>query len=141
MSAASQPAVDVVLAARPGPEDDIARVGYTQAAVDLLRELWALHGPLMFHQSGGCCDGSAPMCFPAGEFRTGDADVLLGTAVLSDEYGAELGELELWISREQFAAWRHTRLTIDAVPGRGSGFSVETPTGKRFLTRSDLCTT
>lgn len=131
--------IDVVLEARPGPEDDVARVGYTQAAVDLLRELWAVHGALMFHQSGGCCDGSAPMCFPAGEFRTGDADVLLGTAVLDDGSGAELGELELWISREQFGAWRHTRLIIDAVPGRGSGFSLEAPAGRRFLTRSDLC--
>lgn len=130
---------DVVLEARPGPEDDVARVAYTQAAVELLRELWAVHGPLMFHQSGGCCDGSAPMCFPVGEFRTGDADVLLGTAVLDDAAGTGIGELELWISREQFAAWRHTRLIIDAVPGRGSGFSLETPTGKRFLTRSDLC--
>ncbi len=130
---------EVALQTRPGPEDDTARVGYTPAAVDLLRELWAQHGPLMFHQSGGCCDGSAPMCFPAGEFRTGDADVLLGTARLTDEAGDELGDLELWISREQFGAWKHTRLLIDAVPGRGSGFSLEAPTGRRFLTRSDLC--
>ena len=129
---------DVALQARPGPEDDVARVGYTQAAVELLRELWGVHGPLMLHQSGGCCDGSAPMCFPVGEFRTGGADVLLGTATLDDASGEELGELELWISREQFGAWKHTRLLIDAVPGRGSGFSLEAPLGRRFLTRSDL---
>ena len=130
---------DVALQARPGLEDDVARVGYTQAAVELLRELWGVHGPLMLHQSGGCCDGSAPMCFPVGEFRTGDADVLLGTATLDDASGEELGELELWISREQFGAWKHTRLLIDAVPGRGAGFSLEAPLGRRFLTRSDLC--
>ena len=130
---------DVALQARPGPEDDVARVGYTQAAVELLRELWGVHGPLMLHQSGGCCDGSAPMCFPVGEFRTGGADVLLGTATLDDASGEELGELELWISREQFGAWKHTRLLIDAVPGRGAGFSLEAPLGRRFLTRSDLC--
>ena len=134
----AQDETDVALQARPGPEDDVARVGYTQAAVELLRELWGVHGPLMLHQSGGCCDGSAPMCFPVGEFRTGDADVLLGTATLDDASGEELGELELWISREQFGAWKHTRLLIDAVPGRGSGFSVEAPEGKRFLIRSRL---
>lgn len=130
---------DVVLEATAGPEDDVVRVAYTAAAVDLLRELWHRHGPLMFHQSGGCCDGSAPMCFPAGEFRTGDADVLLGTAELTDDDGAALGPLELYISREQFNVWKHTRLTIDAVKGRGSGFSLEAPTGRRFLVRSELC--
>lgn len=137
MGAQDEP--DVALQARPGPEDDVARVGYTQAAVELLRELWGVHGPLMLHQSGGCCDGSAPMCFPVGEFRTGGADVLLGTATLDDASGEELGELELWISREQFGAWKHTRLLIDSVAGRGSGFSLEAPLGRRFLTRSDLC--
>ena len=135
----AQDETDVALQARPGPEDDVARVGYTQAAVELLRELWGVHGPLMLHQSGGCCDGSAPMCFPVGEFRTGGADVLLGTATLDDASGEELGELELWISREQFGAWKHTRLLIDAGPGRGSGFSLEAPLGRRVLTRSDLC--
>ena len=93
----------------------------------------------MFHQSGGCCDGSAPMCFPAGEFRTGDSDVLLGTARLTAADSSELGPVDFWISAEQFEAWRRTRLVIDAVPGRGSGFSLETPTGRRFLTRSELC--
>ena len=89
--------------------------------------------------AGGCCDGSAPMCFPAGEFRTGDSDVLLGTARLTAADSSELGPVDFWISAEQFEAWRRTRLVIDAVPGRGSGFSLETPTGRRFLTRSELC--
>ena len=106
-----------------------------------MRELWGQHGTLMFHQSGGCCDGSAPMCFPAGEFRTGDADALLGVAQLTTEDGEVLGPLEFWISTEQFELWRHTRLIIDAVPGRGGGFSLEAPTGRRFLTRSYICDT
>ena len=132
--------IEVALEATPAvPGENASRVGFTAAAVELLRELWETHGPLMFHQSGGCCDGSAPMCFPAGEFRTGDSDVLLGTAHLTAADGGALGELEFWISAEQFEAWRRTRLVIDAVPGRGSGFSLETPTGRRFLTRSELC--
>ena len=132
--------IDVALEAAPAvPGETASRVGFTAAALDLARELWREHGPLMFHQSGGCCDGSAPMCFPAGEFRTGNADVLLGTAHLTTAEGDELGPVEFWISAEQFEAWRRTRLVIDAVPGRGSGFSLETPTGHRFLTRSELC--
>ena len=128
------------LEARPEmPGETVSRVAMTPAALELIRRLLPIHGPLMFHQSGGCCDGSAPMCFPVGEFRTGDADVLLGTATLDDASGEELGELELWISREQFGAWKHTRLLIDSVAGRGSGFSLEAPLGRRFLTRSDLC--
>lgn len=115
-----------------------SRVGLTQAAVELLQELSARNGPLMFHQSGGCCDGSAPMCYPAGEFLTGDADVLLGTFDLPAGGGADASELEFWMSREQFRYWEHTRLTVDVVPGRGSGFSLEGPTGKRFLIRSTL---
>ena len=130
----------VVLEAAPAVAGETgSRVGFTRPAVELLRQLWQEHGALMFHQSGGCCDGSAPMCFPAGEFRTGGADALLGIAELTDDSGAPLGSLEFWISAEQFALWRHTRLVIDAVPGRGSGFSLEAPTGRRFLTRSDLC--
>ncbi|KHE74602.1 UDP-glucose 4-epimerase [Kocuria marina] len=121
------------------PGETTSRVGFTGPAVALLQELWEQHGPLMFHQSGGCCDGSSPMCFPAGEFRTGAADVLLGTARLPSASGGELGDLEFWISAEQFEYWRHTRLVIDAVPGRGGGFSLEAPTGRRFLTRSELC--
>jgi uncharacterized protein len=115
------------------PGEDFSRVALTPDAVELLCKLWDIHGPLMFHQSGGCCDGSSPMCYPAGEFITGDSDVLLG---IFDLPGA--GAVEFWMSREQFAYWKHTHLTVDVVPGRGSGFSVEAPEGKRFLIRSRL---
>ncbi|GGC79786.1 hypothetical protein GCM10011512_03030 [Tersicoccus solisilvae] len=118
------------------------RVALSPAAIALLQRLWAQHGPLMFHQSGGCCDGSSPMCYPAGEFLTGDADVLLGVFDLpagdASSDGGALGELEFWMSVEQFSYWRHTRLLVDVVDGRGSGFSVEAPEGKRFLIRSTL---
>ncbi|MET9831589.1 DUF779 domain-containing protein [Streptomyces sp. NPDC006385] len=112
--------------------EEIPRVELTPAAADLLRRLRATHGPLMFHQSGGCCDGSAPMCYPEGEFRTGDADVLL--AELAVEGVPE--PVTFWMSRSQYAVWRHTRLIVDVVEGRGSGFSLEAPAGVRFLTRS-----
>ncbi|MFI6578483.1 DUF779 domain-containing protein [Nocardiopsis sp. NPDC050513] len=111
------------------------RVAVTDAAAALLRDLRAEHGPLMFHQSGGCCDGSSPMCYPAGEFRTGAADVHLGDL---DVGGPE--PVPVWMSRAQFELWRHTHLTIDVVPGRGAGFSLEAPTGRRFLVRSRLMT-
>ena len=111
------------------------RVGVTERAAELLRTLYAEHGPLMFHQSGGCCDGSSPMCYPAGEFLTGSADVRLGDLTVP---GAE--PVPVWMSKEQFAHWSHTHLTIDVVPGRGSGFSLEAPTGNRFLIRSRLLT-
>ena len=132
------------------PGEDFSRVALTAEAVQLLRKLWLQHGPLMFHQSGGCCDGSSPMCYPAGEFITGDSDVLLGLfdlsgagtggGVTSDPPGgAGRGQpLEFWMSREQFSYWSHTHLTGDVVQGRGSGFSVESPEGKRFLIRSTL---
>jgi uncharacterized protein (DUF779 family) len=115
------------------PGEDFSRVALTAPAVILLTRLWDLHGPLMFHQSGGCCDGSSPMCYPAGEFLTAGADVLLGVFELPG-----CGPLDFWMSREQFAYWRHTRLTVDVVDGRGSGFSLEAPEGKRFLIRSTL---
>ncbi|OMH34262.1 DUF779 domain-containing protein [Tersicoccus sp. Bi-70] len=115
-----------------------SRVALAPAAIALLQRLWDQHGPLMFHQSGGCCDGSSPMCYPAGEFLTGDADVLLGVFDLPGTDGASLGGLEFWMSAEQFGYWRHTRLLVDVVDGRGSGFSVEAPEGKRFLIRSTL---
>ena len=118
------------------PGEGFSRVALTPAAVQLLRKLWLQHGPLMFHQSGGCCDGSSPMCYPAGDFITGEADVLLGRFDLSE--GIEPQALEFWMSREQFSYWSHTHLTVDVVPGRGSGFSVEAPEGKRFLIRSTL---
>ncbi|MFG3281439.1 DUF779 domain-containing protein [Streptomyces sp. NPDC048111] len=123
----------------PPPEPPAATtpppaVELTAAAGELLRALSATHGPLMFHQSGGCCDGSAPMCYPAGEFRTGGSDVLL--ASLAVEGVAE--PVPFWMSRSQYERWRHTRLTVDVVPGRGSGFSLEAPEGVRFLIRSHL---
>ncbi|HEX8489168.1 MAG TPA: DUF779 domain-containing protein [Propionibacteriaceae bacterium] len=109
------------------------RVAVTEEAARLLRDLWRDHGPLMFHQSGGCCDGSSPMCFPDGEFITGDSDIQLGDLDL----GAGQ-RVPVWMSREQFALWSHTHITIDLVPGRGAGFSLEAPTGQRFLIRSKL---
>ncbi|BCW20064.1 hypothetical protein NtRootA9_27720 [Arthrobacter sp. NtRootA9] len=129
-------APDSLAAAVTLPGEDFSRVALTAAAADLLRVLWRRHGPLMFHQSGGCCDGSAPMCYPAGDFQTGDSDILLGLFDLSE--GLEPQPLEFWMSRGQFAYWSHTHLTVDVVAGRGSGFSVEAPEGKRFLIRSTL---
>ncbi|WP_168915643.1 DUF779 domain-containing protein [Microcella flavibacter] len=114
-----------------------SRVALSDAAVALLRRLQGIHGPLMFHQSGGCCDGSSPMCFPAGDFMTSAQDVLLGRFDLA-EAGEDPQPLEFWMSSEQFAYWSHTHLTVDVVPGRGSGFSVEAPEGVRFLIRSRL---
>jgi uncharacterized protein (DUF779 family) len=113
----------------------VERVAVTDAAAALLRELRAEHGPLMFHQSGGCCDGSSPMCYPAGEFRTGASDVRLGDL----DVGAP-EPVPVWMSRAQFELWSHTHLTIDVVRGRGAGFSLEAPTGNRFLIRSRLMT-
>jgi len=112
------------------------RVDVTPVAADLLRKLTAMHGPLMFHQSGGCCDGSSPMCYPVGEFRVGSSDVLIGELVVD---GIE-APIRVWMSLEQFEYWKHTHLTIDAVPGRGGGFSLETPEGLRFLIRSRIYT-
>ncbi|WP_183540950.1 DUF779 domain-containing protein [Microbispora sp. NBRC 16548] len=114
----------------------MSRVDLTPAAADLIRRLRAAHGPLMFHQSGGCCDGSAPMCYPEGEFRTGSSDVLLASLTVEgvDE------PVTFWMSASQFERWRHTHLTVDVVPGRGSGFSLEAPEGVRFLIRSRLLT-
>ena len=110
------------------------RIETAPAADDLLRKLTSIHGPLMFHQSGGCCDGSAPMCYTAGEFRVGGADVLLGELFIRDIEAP----IKVWISLEQFEYWKHTHITIDVVPGRGGGFSLETPEGLRFIIRSRL---
>ena len=104
----------------------VTRVSITPAAAQWVEQLRAQHGPLMFHQSGGCCDGSSPMCYAAGEFRVGASDRLLG----------EIADSPFWMSAAQFEYWRHTHLIIDVVPGRGSGFSLEAPEGVRFLTRS-----
>ncbi|GLJ62416.1 MULTISPECIES: DUF779 domain-containing protein [Microbacterium] len=115
--------------------EELSRVAVTEAAAALLRTLTAQHGPLMFHQSGGCCDGSSPMCYPVGMYLTGTGDVLLGTidAGLDDP-------IEVYMSESQFEYWKYTHLTIDVVPGRGGGFSVESPTGMRFLIRSRMLT-
>jgi uncharacterized protein len=106
----------------------VDQVVATGAALALIERLAALHGPLMFHQSGGCCDGSAPMCYPAGELQVGDSDRLLGC----------IGGMPFYISAAQFEYWRHTQLIIDVVPGRGGMFSLEGREGVRFLTRSRL---
>ena len=106
----------------------VERVAVTASAEAMLTQLEAMHGPLVFHQSGGCCDGSSPMCFPRSEFKLGQRDVYLGT----------IANTPFYIGGEQYEYWKHTQLTIDVVPGRGSGFSVESPEGVRFLTRSRL---
>lgn len=110
-------------------------VDVTPAATALLRDLTERHGPVMFHQSGGCCDGSAPMCYPDGDFLVGDVDVHIGDL----DIGLERA-VPVWMSQSQFAYWSHTHLTIDVVPGRGAGFSLEAPHGVRFLIRSRLLT-
>jgi uncharacterized protein (DUF779 family) len=142
MSDLISPAADAVGAAAVEasitiPGETRSRVALTRATVDLLRSLWDEHGPLMFHQSGGCCDGSSPMCFPAGEFITSDQDVLLGRLDVSAEGEAER-VIDFWISAEQFEYWSHTALLIDTVKGRGGGFSAEAPRGVRFIIRSEL---
>ena len=111
------------------------RVDVTGEAAELLRRLTEQHGPVMFHQSGGCCDGSSPMCYPDGDFLLGEADVHLGDL----DIGLER-PVPVWMSKAQFAYWQHTHLTIDVVAGRGAGFSLEAPTGTRFLIRSRLLT-
>ena len=112
------------------------RVTLTPAAAELLVKLTAIHGPLMFHQSGGCCDGSAPMCYPDGDFKLGDSDVHLGDLTVP---GLE-APVGFHMSESQYRYWKHTHLTVDVVKGRGSGFSVEAPEGVRFLIRSRLFT-
>ena len=108
----------------------VERVLATEAALMLIEALSARHGPLMLHQSGGCCDGSAPLCYPLGEFRVGQSDVKLG----------EIGGCPFYMSESQFEYWQHTQLTINVVKGRGAGFSLEAPEGVRFLTRSRVFT-
>ena len=108
----------------------VARVVASDVALALIEELKARHGPLMFHQSGGCCDGSSPMCYPRDDFHVGSQDVLLG----------EIGGCPFYIGRAQYGYWQHTQLIIDVVPGRGGMFSLEGPEGLRFLTRSRLFT-
>ncbi|WP_145139165.1 DUF779 domain-containing protein [Roseomonas gilardii] len=105
------------------------RVRATPAALELLAEIQADHGPVLFHQSGGCCDGSSPMCYPQGDFVIGERDVLLG----------EIGGAPFYIGAAQYEAWKHTDLLIDVVPGRGGMFSLDNGREKRFLVRSS-CT-
>jgi uncharacterized protein len=124
----------------PPSPGSVERVAVTEAAAAMLTQLRAQHGELMFHQSGGCCDGSSPMCYPDGDFLTGDADVHLGDLRVGGVGGAGDGgepfRVPVWMSRSQFEYWKHTHLTIDVVPGRGAGFSLEAPEGVRFLIRS-----
>ncbi|MEY2900872.1 MAG: hypothetical protein RL247_1038 [Actinomycetota bacterium] len=118
-------------------EQATSRVEFSDEAIELLKKLKAIHGGgFMFHQSGGCCDGSAPMCYTAGEFRVGGQDVLMAEI----EVEGFDQPIPFYMSKEQFEYWKHTHLTIDAVDGRGSGFSLEAPEGKRFLTRSRVFT-
>lgn len=111
-------------------EERVLRVIATDAALALIDKLKARHGDLMFHQSGGCCDGSAPMCFQLGEFRIGGSDVFMG----------EIGGSPFYMGEQQFEYWRHTQLIIDVAKGRGASFSLEIPEGVRFITRSRLFT-
>ncbi|EYD75993.1 hypothetical protein Rumeso_02422 [Rubellimicrobium mesophilum DSM 19309] len=109
--------------------ETLDKVTATPEALALLAEIVADHGPVLFHQSGGCCDGSSPMCYPQGEFIVGDLDVKLG----------EIGGMPVYISSSQYEAWKHTDLVIDVVPGRGGMFSLDNGREKRFLTRSTIC--
>jgi uncharacterized protein len=110
--------------------EPLQKVSATSAAKQLLAEIIADHGPVLFHQSGGCCDGSSPMCYPRGEYIVGDHDVLLGW----------IEGAPFYISSSQYEVWKHTDLIIDVVPGRGGMFSLDNGREKRFLTRSKVCT-
>lgn len=107
----------------------LGKVSATPEARTFLAEIIADHGPVLFHQSGGCCDGSSPMCYPQSDFIVGDNDVMLG----------EIGETPVYISASQYEVWKHTDLIIDVVPGRGGMFSLDNGRERRFLTRSTVC--
>jgi len=107
---------------------EVARVHVTDEAKKVIETLRAKHGELMFHQSGGCCDGSSPMCYAKGEFIVGRADVWLG----------QIDGCDFYIAKDQFETWQHTELTIDVTPGRGASFSLEIPLGVRFVTKSKM---
>ena len=111
--------------------NDTARVRATPAALELIEEIRKDHPDILFHQSGGCCDGSSPMCYPASDFRVGDRDVRLG----------DVGGVPVFISASQFEAWKHTQLILDVVPGRGGMFSLDNGRERRFLTRSRVFST
>lgn len=121
---AAEPAAD----AAPEPQHEPKRVEVTAEARELISQLREMHGDLMFHQSGGCCDGSSPMCYQDGEFKVGGSDVLLG----------EVAGCPFYMGAAQWKLWKHTRLILDVVDGRGGGFSLEAPEGKRFLIRSEV---
>lgn len=106
------------------------RVLATAKAAELIDTLKQMHGPLMFHQSGGCCDGSQPMCFAAGEFKTGSSDICLG----------QIEDCKFYMHTDQFEYWKHTQLLVDVTPGRGSSFSLEIPLGVRFFIQSKIFT-
>lgn len=106
------------------------RIKITPEAEEVVKQLKERYGSLMFHQSGGCCDGSSPMCFEKGEFKVGSNDVCLGT----------IADSEFWMSNDQFEYWKHTQLTVDITKGRGSSFSLEIPLGIRFVIKSRLYT-
>lgn len=106
------------------------RVSVTPEAIEVINELKDRYGDLMFHQSGGCCDGSQPMCYEKGDFKIGTSDVCLG----------EIEGCEFWMSKDQFEYWKHTKLTMHITNGRGSSFSLEIPLGKRFIIQSRLFT-
>lgn len=108
----------------------IKRILATPAALELIQRLKDTHGPLMFHQSGGCCDGSQPMCYPEGEFKIGGNDICLG----------EIAGCKFYMHGDQFEYWKHTQLTLDVTPGRGSSFSLEIPLGLRFFIQSKVFT-
>ena len=110
-------------------KESLQKVTATPAARQLLAEIIADHGPVLFHQSGGCCDGSSPMCYPKGDYIVGDQDVLMGW----------INDTPFYISASQYEVWKHTDLTIDVVPGRGGMFSLDNGREKRFLTRSTVC--
>lgn len=106
------------------------RIDVTEEASKVIHQLKVKFGELMFHQSGGCCDGSQPMCFEKGDFILGSSDICLG----------EIAGCEFWMSKDQFEYWQYTHLSIDITPGRGSSFSLEIPMGLRFITKSRLFT-
>jgi len=108
--------------------NDISRVSITEEAAKVVNQLRTRNAELMFHQSGGCCDGSSPMCYPKGEFMVGSSDVWMG----------EIAGCDFFMAKDQFEYWKHTELTIDVVPGRGASFSLEIPLGVRFVTKSRL---
>ncbi len=116
------------ISVKRGADGRVERVNITPKAAELLETLKDVYGPLMFHQSGGCCDGSSPMCYPRGDFKLGQVDVYLGN----------VADTPFYISSSQYELWKHTHLTVDVVKGRGGGFSVEAPEGVRFLIRSRI---